>query len=112
MNNKYIMDIYIDKQFKVYIIDFNPFYEFTDSGTILSWIDICKLIEKMDDNDDEQKDNDDNKEKHIVFGYVDTNKTAKIKFNSNSQYRYPIDAVDLRDEKHINEFVESCQDKQ
>ena len=93
--DKYVMDIYIDKDYKVFIIDFNPFYQFTDCPSGYSWIDICKLIE---DNDNKQ----------IHFGFIDKKETAKIKFNSNSQYRYPIDAVDLTNEKHINEFVESC----
>ena len=107
LNDKYVLDVYIDKKFKVYIIDFNPFYEFTDCGAMLNWIDICKLIEKKEgkngDGDDEQK-----KEDKILFGYIDSEDTAKIKFNSNTQYRYPSDAVDLTDAKHINEFVESC----
>eukprot|EP01083_Nonionella_stella_P090160 251918_1 len=94
VSDKYVMDVYIDKEFKVYIIDFNPFYEFTDCGTVLSWMDICKLIEKK---------------QQIVFGYVDSNETAKIKFNSNSQYRYPIDAVDLNNDREINAFVDSCK---
>ena len=95
INDKYVMDVYVDKEYKVYVIDFNPFYEITDCGISITWIDICKLIE--------------NKKKNILFGYVNKTETAKIKFNSNSQYRYPIDAVNLSDERHINEFVESCK---
>merc|ERR1712130_483869 len=102
MNDNFVMDVYVDKDFKVHIIDFNPFYEFTDCGAMLSWIDICKVIEQKDDK----------QKKNILFGYVDSNETAKIKFNSNSQYKYPIDAVDLRNEKQITDFVESCKNKQ
>ena len=101
MNDKYVMDVYVDKEYKVYIIDFNPFYEFTDCGVSLTWIDICKLIKHHGD-----------KKKKIMLGYVDKTETAKIKFNSKSQYRYPIDAVDLSDERHINQFVEPCQNNQ
>jgi len=104
---KYVMDVYVDKADKVHLIDFNPFYEYTDCGTMLSWIDVCKLIDRHT-----QKDTLQNIPTHdILFTYVDSTQTAKIKFHSNTQYRYPLDAVDLTDEKHINEFVESCKNE-
>ena len=92
MNDNYVMDVYVDKDYNVYIIDFNPFYELTDCGAMLSWIDICKCIDEINEKGGI-------KGNEILFAYVDSNETAKIKFNRNSQFRYPIDAVDLKNEK-------------
>ena len=84
------------------MIDFNPFYEITDA-LLYCWFDICKLIdEKKESIMNHKLDIDD-----IECRYIDNNKEKRIEFQANSQYRYPIDAVDLSNEDKIREFIES-----
>ena len=93
MNDHFVMDVYVDQHSKVFVIDFQPFNEITDS--VIPWMDICKAIEDED-------------RKEILFGFVDKEAAAKIRFSSKSQYRFPVDCVDLENEQQINEFVDSC----
>lgn len=102
--NNYVFDCYIDKNFKLYIIDFNPFYEITDA-LLFSWFEICKMIDGIKGKDNKQN-SDDGVADDVVFRVV-SDKANKIEFQANSQYRYPVDAVDLSSEDKIREFIES-----
>ena len=93
--NNFVFDCYINKSFKLFIIDFNPLYEITDS-LLYSWFEICKLINK---NYNKIINNNINNN-DIQTRYINKNKEKKIEYQSNSPYRYTIDAVDLTsDEK-------------
>ena len=92
------MDLYVDKHFKSFIIDFNPFHEITDS-ILFNWSDICHKISNTSNNNDIP----------IELKYNNSSNNNKIQYNDKSQYRYPIDCVDLTDEHKIQEFINSQQ---
>lgn len=96
INDNYVMDVYINERMKIYLIDFNPFYEITDA-ILFTWMDICLLCQKFKENGIIEL------EMRVV-----RNEQQLIAFSSHSQYRYPVDAVDLTSKEQIEQFVNSC----
>ena len=101
-DDKYVMDVYVDGRLRVFIVDFNPFYPLTD-GILFTWEEIKEIVVGGEGGDGQKQ-----QQQECHFRVVDDHK-KRVAFSSMSQYRYPIDAVDLRCEKQIEEFVRSCE---
>ncbi len=95
---KDVLDVYLDKSMRVFIIDFNPFYEVTDA-LWFSWNEICELCEKVQTTPI--------KERRIDMRVCES-KEKRVSFKSDSQYRYPVDAVDVTNAEKISEFIASA----
>ncbi|OEU21530.1 D123-domain-containing protein [Fragilariopsis cylindrus CCMP1102] len=97
----YVMDIYIDKKDRIWILDFNPWSTNTDS-LLYDWNELTSM-----DNDD---DHDEDRIRITEAG------GSQVKPDPLSSYRAPIDTVNLasmtqngNDSKQFEEFMKLCQ---
>jgi len=106
----YVFDVYVDKNERVWLIDFNLWSTRTD-GLMFTW----KELVKFSDESDEDQANDD----LGVINIDNTRPNMRVVMNENeihsdplASYRAPIDAVDLASDQAgsqtFKEFMAMC----
>lgn len=97
--HKYVMDVYLDSQERVWIVDFNVWGDRTD-GLLFDWKDLMELVStststatdntQAADNNDDVKDSTPMAEMRVV-----TKDMKSMTYDSLSSYRGPTDVMDL-----------------
>jgi hypothetical protein len=106
----YVFDVYVDKNERVWLIDFNLWSTRTD-GLMFTWKELVKFA----DESDEDQANDD----LGVINIDNTRPNMRVVMNENeihsdplASYRAPIDAVDLASDQAgsqtFKEFMAMC----
>mmetsp|Transcript_25668 Transcript_25668/g.62886 ORF Transcript_25668/g.62886 Transcript_25668/m.62886 type:complete len:408 (-) Transcript_25668:66-1289(-) len=104
----YAVDLYLDKKDRVWILDFNPWSQSTDS-LLFEW---SELLTMDDEEADVGDDEDDEPQLLPDFRIVETNQ--QVRQDPLASYRAPIDTVDLAsmvggDAKQFEDFMKQCQ---
>jgi len=120
IGSNYVFDVYIDKEERVWLVDFNVWGVRTDA-LLFDWEEICALVKTRreqtttqnnvgDDNDAEQK----KAEKEVAEMRV-VEGANEVHYDPLSSYRGPIDAVDLAKgedgalHSSFEEFMRMCE---
>ncbi|VEU44542.1 unnamed protein product [Pseudo-nitzschia multistriata] len=95
----YVLDVFLDKKDRIWVIDFNPWARTTDS-LLYEWSELMSMDDEPEDNDDE--------------GIRIAASEGEVRHDPLSSYRAPIDTVDLAsmthgDAKQFEEFMKLCQ---
>ena len=110
----YVFDVYIDKNDRVWLIDFNVWANRTDS-LLFTWDEIIKLSQN---NVSDGKDDNSTKDLEVLGENI--HPEIRVVMNENqvlcdplSSYRAPIDTVDLASEQigshTFKDFMAMCQ---
>ncbi len=124
----YVFDVYVDKNDRVWLIDFNLWSERTDA-LLFQWEELVKMAIKLDE-EDAVEDQDVNGDDGCVYNLKDNNNDIlnientkpeirvvmnenEVLYNPLSSYRAPIDTVDLVSDNvgshSFQEFMAMCQ---
>ncbi|CAJ1965257.1 unnamed protein product [Cylindrotheca closterium] len=106
----YVVDLYLDKKDRVWILDFNPWSQSTDS-LLFEWSELLTMDDEEVDCDDDSG-NDEELRLLPDFRIVETNQ--QVRQDPLASYRAPIDTIDLAsmvggDAKQFEEFMKQCQ---
>ena len=110
----YVVDVYVDKNDRVWLIDFNIWAERTDA-LLFNWDELVQMITATTTNSN-GNDNDGNK----VMNVDNTKPEMRVVMNENevlfdplSSYRAPIDTINLASDTvgshSFQEFMAMCQ---
>lgn len=107
----YVVDLYLDKKDRVWILDFNPWSQSTDS-LLFEWSELLTMDDEEADGVDDDDDDDDEPPLLPDFRIVETNQ--QVRQDPLASYRAPIDTVDLAsmvggDAKQFEDFMKQCQ---
>jgi len=93
----YVVDVFLDKKDRIWVIDFNPWARTTDS-LLYEWSELTSMDDEMDDDE----------------GIRIAESEGEVRQDPLASYRAPIDTVDLAsmthgDAKQFEEFMKLCQ---
>ncbi len=111
--HNYVFDVYIDKNDRVWLIDFNIWADRTDT-LLFSWEEIINITNKVMTNSNSNDKNDNDIGKENVYPEIRVvMEDNQVKCDPLSSYRVPIDTVDLASEQFdthsFQEFMAMCQ---
>mmetsp|Transcript_11802 Transcript_11802/g.17922 ORF Transcript_11802/g.17922 Transcript_11802/m.17922 type:complete len:523 (-) Transcript_11802:45-1613(-) len=116
----YVFDVYVDKNDRVWLIDFNLWADRTDA-LLFQWEELMEMtVEAQVDGVDENDNNGINSSNDNVVNIDNTKPEIRVVMNENevlydplSSYRAPIDTVDLASDNvgshSFQEFMAMCQ---
>ena len=94
--DKFVMDVYVDRNSRVWLVDFNMYSEVTEAG-LFSWAEILALEERSKEGSLASP------EVRIVMD------EKEVKGDPLASYRAPIDAVDLASGHEFEKFMNLCE---
>ena len=109
--HKYVMDLYLDSQERVWIVDFNVWGDRTD-GLLFDWKDLMEIVSQNCNNNNEQTEDDDAETKLPEMRVV-TKDMKSMTYDPLSSYRGPTDVMDLvgsdgNYKPSFEEFMRQC----